>query len=139
MPGTDLRKVHKVPGTDLPKHADADFAKVSEATLRGAQRLYARAFIRLGDAPKLRSLMEEAILSGKFEQAEKDYLSFRLAVLESARDEASVYCSLRNARFSGSPQSSNSSSKKQLSSYLLGSTGFRIARTIEAKQQGSQR
>jgi formylglycine-generating enzyme required for sulfatase activity len=44
--------------------------------------------------------------------------------------EEGTYCSLRDARFSASPQPSNVPSRKRLSSYLLGSTGFRLARTI---------
>ena len=74
----------------LSKHTDAEYAKVSESTLRGSQRQYARAYARLGDAAKLRALLEDSILPGKFEQAEKDYLAFRLAILDSDQDKATT-------------------------------------------------
>jgi len=74
----------------LSKHTNAEYSKVSEATLRGAQRQYARAYIRQGDIAKLRAMMEASIVPGKFEQAEKNYLAFRLAILESDRDKAAT-------------------------------------------------
>lgn len=74
----------------LSKHTDADYAKVSEQILRGAQRQYVRAYIRQGETAKLRGLLEDSILPGKFEQAEKNYLAFRLAVLESDQDKAAT-------------------------------------------------